>query len=161
MIGTDRSQQVQLCRSEPVVGTRRPLSLSVMTMTPPSPVPGSAAETPGRPAIVLNRAARHFLNWNLVSATFMTITILVEAVLLLGRGTDPAASLSVQQAVTQALDSNTPGAPGRLISAKLTGSRDATVEFVLTDRDDGQANRAAALADVLAIARALYAIRDP
>ena len=99
------------------------------------------------------------LRWILASA--ILAILISEATLSAWPGRDSAKSLSLQQAVTHALDEDTTSSRGRLVSAKLTGGGDATVEVVLRDLGDVQANRAAALADTLAIARALYQAPEP
>lgn len=91
-----------------------------------------------------------------------TVIILIGAVTLVGSPhPDSTTSRSFQQAVAHALDENAPIARGRLVSATLIDGADATVEFVLRDDGDAPTNRAAALADTLAIARAVYQIPEP
>src|SRR5690348_17304737 len=78
------------------------------------------------------------------------IAVVATATILMCAGTlwsssatnDPVASLALERAVSLALGDPTGSGQGRLVSARVTDSRDATVEFVVRDQRDGQANRA-------------------
>lgn len=72
-----------------------------------------------------------------------------------------APSAALQQAVTDSLNQNGATTPARVVRMRMTGWGDLTIEFVLRDLGGAQQNRAAALADVLAIARAVYQTAPP
>jgi hypothetical protein len=67
-----------------------------------------------------------------------------------------APSLAVQQAVVASLTEARPNAPDRLVHASVTARGDLRIEFILREPGGAEANRAAALADALAVARAVY-----
>ena len=95
------------------------------------------------------------------------LAILTLMVLVLGaRGTglpggDSADTVRLQGIVARALGDNPNSTDGRLVRARLTAWGDATVEFVLQDHGAAQANRSAAMADALAIVRAVYQAPSP
>jgi len=128
-------------------------------MHPSKPLSSVGGEKPVLQAIVPSGLAGQGLRWIVASAI---LAILIgEATLSAWPGRDSANSLPLQQAVTRALDEDAASSRGRLVSARLTSGGDAIVEVVLRDLGDVQANRAAALADTLAIARALYQAPEP
>lgn len=71
-------------------------------------------------------------------------------------GEETSVSLPVEESVKRALDLDAAHTAGRLLSTKSTAWGDVTVEFVLTDQGNVRANRAAAMADAVAIMRAVY-----
>jgi hypothetical protein len=134
----------------------QPSSLGRVSLT--AFVPIVDAQKMDLPAPMLSGVAGHGPFWNLAAAAIAII--LMGAMTLSGwPRSDTVNSLLLQQAVAHALDETTPNSPGRLVSARLTGVGDATVEFVDRDLGDAQTNRTSALKDALAIARTLY--QDP
>jgi hypothetical protein len=88
--------------------------------------------------------------------------ILALAILAVGStlaaraGAGVANDLSFQQAVIRALDARTSDGSARLVRASTTFWGDVAVEFVLRDEGGADVSRAAAMADSVAIARAVY-----
>lgn len=96
---------------------------------------------------------RHFL---LAAAA----VIVLAAGLSGGAGPDSAANSYQQQAVARVLTDSS-GTSGRLVRARITPWNELSIEFTVRDDGDIPANRAAALADALAVARAIYNSPEP
>jgi hypothetical protein len=75
-------------------------------------------------------------------------------------GPDSAANPYLQQAVARVLTDSS-GTSGRLVRARVTPWNELSIEFTVRDDGDGPANRAAAMADALAVARAVFESPEP
>jgi hypothetical protein len=92
----------------------------------------------------------------------LALVILTGGAVLAGwSGPAAAPSVALQQAVAQSLTDGRPNTPERLVHASMTAWGDLTIEFVLREPGGAHANRAAALADALAVARAVYQAPAP
>jgi hypothetical protein len=124
------------------------------------PTAASPVTSPPAARVLANkgRAGRNVL-WIVIGAVLVLVT---GAITLVGSPPpDSASSRALHVAVGRALDDNSPMSRGRLVRATLTDNADATVEFVVSDGSgDLVANRQGALADIVAIARAAYALPE-
>jgi hypothetical protein len=89
------------------------------------------------------------------------VIVVAGAALVWSFGSASAPSPAFERAALSSLSAAAPSVSNRLVKVSTTGWGDFTVQFVL--REDGRPadNRAAALADVEAIARAVYQTPEP
>jgi hypothetical protein len=100
--------------------------------------------------------ARKSLVW------ILALTILTGGALLAAwPGSDTSPSVDLEQTVTRSLGQDALNTPARLVRTTMTAWGDFSIEFVIREQGDAQANRAAALADALAITRAVYQAPPP
>jgi hypothetical protein len=90
----------------------------------------------------------------------LALAILIVSVLFAGwPGVDAAPDPAQQQSLAQSLGHDAFETPARLVRTSTTVSGYLMIEFVLVARDNAQASRMAALADVLALVGRVY--QDP